>query len=56
VAVLETLIEETVDTGSDEIKRNDLLLEKKRIRLARIKANRTGPKSKNLRGTVKALS
>ncbi|KAM0227454.1 hypothetical protein ACHAPO_011516 [Fusarium lateritium] len=56
VASLETLIEEAVDPGSAETKRNILLLEKKRMRLARIKTNGTGLKGRKLRGTVKALS
>ncbi|KAH6991891.1 hypothetical protein EDB82DRAFT_573679 [Fusarium venenatum] len=56
VASLETLIEEAVDPSSAETKRNILLLEKKRMRLARIKTNGTGLKGKKLRGTVKALS
>ncbi|GKU04421.1 hypothetical protein FLAG1_07120 [Fusarium langsethiae] len=56
VASLETLIEEAIDLASAETKRNILLLEKKRMRLARIKTNGTGLKGKKLRGTVKALS
>ncbi|KAF5670062.1 hypothetical protein FHETE_4745 [Fusarium heterosporum] len=56
VAKLETLIEEAVDSASAETKRNVLLLEKKRMRLARIKTNGAGLKGKKLRGSVKALS
>ncbi|KAF0636019.1 hypothetical protein FPSE5266_20341 [Fusarium pseudograminearum] len=56
VASLETLIEEAVDPASADTKRNILLLEKKRMRLARIKTNGTGLKGKKLRGSVKALS
>ncbi|KAF5237904.1 hypothetical protein FAUST_5856 [Fusarium austroamericanum] len=56
VASLETLIEEAVDPSSADTKRNILLLEKKRMRLARIKTNGTGLKGKKLRGSVKALS
>jgi len=56
VAALETQIEEAIDPDSAETKRNILLLEKKRMRLARIKTNGTGLKGKKLRGTVKALS
>ncbi|RFN47650.1 hypothetical protein FIE12Z_8107 [Fusarium flagelliforme] len=56
VATLETKIEEAIDPDSAETKRNILLLEKKRMRLARIKTNGTGLKGKKLRGTVKALS
>ncbi|KAM0348865.1 hypothetical protein ACHAP4_010681 [Fusarium culmorum] len=55
VASLETLIEEAVDPASADTKRNILLLEKKRMRLARIKTNGTGLKGKKLRGSVKAL-
>ncbi|KAM0364521.1 hypothetical protein ACHAPK_010555 [Fusarium culmorum] len=44
VASLETLIEEAVDPASADTKRNILLLEKKRMRLARIKTNGTGLK------------
>lgn len=56
VATLETKIEEAIDPSSAETKRDILLLEKKRMRLARIKTNGTGLKGKKLRGTVKALS
>ncbi|KAJ4024669.1 hypothetical protein NW766_000909 [Fusarium irregulare] len=56
VAALETQIEEAIDPDNAETKRNILLLEKKRMRLARIKTNGTGLKGKKLRGTVKALS
>ncbi|KAM0387137.1 hypothetical protein ACHAQC_011063 [Fusarium culmorum] len=55
VASLETLIEEAVDPASADTKRNILLLEKKRMRLARIKTNGTGLKGKKLRGSVKVL-
>ena len=56
VATLETKIEEAIDPSSAETKRDILLLEKKRMRLARIKTNGTGLKGKKLRGAVKALS
>ncbi|OBS23324.1 hypothetical protein FPOA_03873 [Fusarium poae] len=56
VASLETSIEEAEDPDSAETKRNILLLEKKRMRLARIKTSGTGLKGKKLRGTIKALS
>ncbi|KAG7406377.1 hypothetical protein Forpe1208_v013961 [Fusarium oxysporum f. sp. rapae] len=56
VAKLETSIEETTDASSAETKRNALLLEKKRMRLARLKTNGTGLKGQKLRGSVRELS
>lgn len=56
IARLETAIEEAVDPDSAESKRDALLLEKKRMRLARLKTNGTGLKSKNPRGAARELS
>lgn len=56
IAKLETAIEEAVVPGSDDTKRDALLLEKKRMRLARLKTNGTGLKSKNPRGAARELS
>ncbi|KAF5567875.1 hypothetical protein FNAPI_449 [Fusarium napiforme] len=56
IAQLENAIEETKDSSSLETKRDALLLEKKRMRLARIKTNGAGMKSKSLRGSVRELS
>lgn len=56
IARLETAIEEAVDPNSDDTKRDALLLEKKRMRLARLKTNGTGLKSKNPRDSARELS
>ncbi|KAK0760790.1 hypothetical protein N5P37_005726 [Trichoderma harzianum] len=56
IARLESAIEEAVSPGSDDTKRDALLLEKKRMRLARLKTNGTSLKSKNPRGAARELS
>lgn len=53
---LETAIEEAADSSDSAAKKNALLLEKKRMRLARIKTNGAGLKSSSMRGTTRALS
>ncbi|KPM42480.1 hypothetical protein AK830_g4057 [Neonectria ditissima] len=56
IATLEATIEDATDPSNDETKRNALLLEKKRMRLARLKTTGTGFKSANPRGAAKELS
>ncbi|EAW12959.1 uncharacterized protein ACLA_013960 [Aspergillus clavatus NRRL 1] len=56
IAKLEAAVEEATDPNSDDTKRDALLLEKKRMRLARIKTTGTGLKSTNARGAVRELS
>ncbi|KAL7815141.1 hypothetical protein V8C26DRAFT_402544 [Trichoderma gracile] len=56
IARLETAIEEAVDPDSAESKRDALLLEKKRMRLARLKTNGTGLRSKGPRTAARELS
>lgn len=55
IAKLENSIEETSDSNSAETKRDTLLLEKKRMRLARIKTAGNGMKSK-MRSSRRELS
>ncbi|PTB62067.1 hypothetical protein BBK36DRAFT_1163396 [Trichoderma citrinoviride] len=56
IARLESAIEEAVDPDSAETKRDALLLEKKRMRLARLKTNGTGLKTANPRSAARELS
>lgn len=56
IAQLEAAIEEAADPSSDATKRDALLLERKRMRLARLKTNGNGLKPVNPRGTVRELS
>ncbi|KAL6695235.1 hypothetical protein J3F84DRAFT_395426 [Trichoderma pleuroticola] len=56
IARLESAIEESVDPDGEDVKRDALLLERKRMRLARLKTNGTGLKSNNPRGAARELS
>ncbi|RHZ67383.1 uncharacterized protein CDV56_109620 [Aspergillus thermomutatus] len=56
IAKLEAAVEEATDPNSDDTKRDALLLEKKRMRLARLKTTGTGLRSSNSRSAVRELS
>ncbi|KAJ5646745.1 hypothetical protein N7490_003117 [Penicillium lividum] len=56
IATLEAAIEEATDTDSDLIKRKSLLLEKKRMRLARLKTTGNGLRSADPRKARRQLA
>lgn len=56
IATLEATIEEATDTTSAKTKQDALLLEKKRMRLARLKLNGSGMKTTKSRSSARELS